>query len=55
MDGVAVTDWFYTCDANGTVSQFTSAEFGDEESSGPPEVDVVLSVEIYSLEPEEEE
>ena len=55
MGGIAQTKWFYTCDADGTVSQFTSAEFGDEESSGPPEVDVVLSVEIYSLEPEEEE
>ncbi len=55
-DGLAETIWFYTCEADGTVQQFLSAEVGEEEVlAAQSEVEVVLSVDIYSLEPGEAE
>ena len=56
MGGIAETGWFYTCEADGTVQQFLTAEVSDEEALvAQYEVNVVLSVDIYSLESEETE
>jgi len=49
------TTWFYTCEADGTVRQFLTDTVGGEELAGQSEINAVLSVDIYSLKPEEEE
>ncbi len=56
--GVARTSYYYTCEADGTVRQFLTADLGGEDApteQSESEVDVKLSVDIYSLEPEETE
>lgn len=49
------TTYFYTCEADGTIRQFVTADRSDEAEAAPSEVTAVLSVDIYSFEPEEEE
>jgi hypothetical protein len=53
--GVSQTTYFYTCEADGTVRQFLTADRSGEAVAPRSEVNAVLSVDIYSLEPEEEE
>lgn len=49
------TIWFYTCDADGNVRQFLDADLSGETEADQLEVTVILSVDIYSLAPEEAE
>ncbi len=53
--GVSRTTYFYTCEADGTVRQFLTADRSGEAGAARSEVNAILSVDIYFLEPEEEE
>lgn len=53
--GTSMTKWYYTCEADGTVRQFAARDPDSEMFPSDFEVDAVLSVNIYSLEPVEEE
>ncbi len=53
--GVSQTTYFYTCEADGTVRQFLTADRSGEVMAAQSEVNAILSVDIYSLKPEEAE
>ncbi len=51
--GLPRTEYFYTCETDGTISQFPASDLsGEEPETAPSDVSAVLSVDIYSLKSE---